>query len=123
MNRADPHFLLTYVEGTSNKFWRCEVFNVQMYVTYGRVGGTPQRQVKAFPSHFRARQEAQKKYNEKVKKGYQNVRSVLEGTFPDSSPVRVAAAMETPTTEALPVVAGRAVGGVAESARYLDLDD
>ncbi|MNV57661.1 WGR domain protein [compost metagenome] len=59
-----------FEQGTSRKFWQASVNGQELVVTYGRIGTTGQRNVKAFDSADRARREMDKLVAEKLGKGY-----------------------------------------------------
>ena len=65
----------TYLElsedgGGSHKFYEVVVSNKTLTIRYGRIGDKGQTQVKDFPSPDKALAEANKKLDEKRKKGY-----------------------------------------------------
>ncbi len=66
----------TYLElsedsGSSHKFYEVVINDTELAIRYGRIGDVGQSQKKSFASFEKAQAEAQKKINEKVKKGYQ----------------------------------------------------
>ena len=66
----------TYLElseagGSSHKFYEVLINNTELSIRYGRIGDSGQVQTKNFPSIEKAKAEAQKKINEKLKKGYE----------------------------------------------------
>src|SRR5262245_50000931 len=65
----------TYLElsedgGGSHKFYEVVVSGKKLTIRYGRIGDQGQTQVKEFPSPDKATAEANKKLDEKRKKGY-----------------------------------------------------
>src|SRR5215470_17132562 len=65
----------TYLElsedgGGSHKFYEVVVSNKTLTIRFGRIGDKGQTQVKDFPNHDKALAEANKKLDEKRKKGY-----------------------------------------------------
>ncbi len=66
----------TYLElsqegGGSHKFYEVTVNGAEMTIRYGRIGDTGRISTKEFATEDKARAEAQKKINSKVKKGYE----------------------------------------------------
>ena len=66
----------TYLElseegGSSHKFYEVVVDGAKLTIRYGRIGDAGQVQTKDFPTPEKATAEAQKKINEKKKKGYE----------------------------------------------------
>ena len=59
-----------FQQGGSNKFWRIEVVDGSVTVTFGRIGSTGQSLVKEHGSAERAEREARKLIEEKTRKGY-----------------------------------------------------
>jgi outer membrane protein assembly factor BamB len=58
-------------EGTSHKFYEVVVNDTQVTIRYGRIGDAGQTKVSNYPTLEKAKAEAQKKINEKVRKGYE----------------------------------------------------
>ncbi|MBI4851295.1 MAG: WGR domain-containing protein [Acidobacteria bacterium] len=67
---AEEKTYLELSEKTSHKFYEITLNGTQLFVRYGRIGDPGQNQTSSFPTTEKARQEAQKKINEKLKKGY-----------------------------------------------------
>lgn len=63
----------TFVQGKSNKFWEAEVLDKRLIVRYGRIGTIGQTMFEDFGTFDAAINAAQKKCNEKIKKGYKEV--------------------------------------------------
>jgi predicted DNA-binding WGR domain protein len=64
--------------GSSHKFYEVIVEDTQVSIRYGRIGDAGQTQTKTYPTPDKAKAEAAKKINEKLKKGYEPaVKSVL----------------------------------------------
>jgi predicted DNA-binding WGR domain protein len=66
----------TYLElseagGGSHKFYEVLINNTELSIRYGRIGDSGQVQTKNFTSFEKAKADAQKKINEKLKKGYE----------------------------------------------------
>jgi predicted DNA-binding WGR domain protein len=62
-----------YKKGSSYKFWEIEVEGNSFTARYGKVGAKGQTQTKSFASPEKAAAAAEKKINEKVRKGYAEV--------------------------------------------------
>jgi len=62
-----------FSDGRSNKFWEIALDGCAFTVCYGRLGTEGQSQEKNFPTDERARREAEKLINEKLRKGYREV--------------------------------------------------
>ena len=62
-----------YIGGGSRKFWEISVSGTQVNVRYGRIGTAGQEQTRTFSDAERARREAGKLINEKLRKGYAEV--------------------------------------------------
>ncbi len=62
-----------FVGGNSDKFWEIAVNGCEVLVTFGRRGTNGQAETKRFPDEAAANKHAQKKIEEKVKKGYVEV--------------------------------------------------
>ncbi|MBW4575047.1 MAG: WGR domain-containing protein [Aphanothece sp. CMT-3BRIN-NPC111] len=63
---------LSESDGAAHKFYEVIVNDTQVSIRYGRIGDTGQSQVKTYPTPEKAKAEATKKINEKVKKGYEH---------------------------------------------------
>lgn len=57
-------------ENQSNKFWKYEVNGLTVHVSWGRIGGTTESQVKTFSSHGSMHDFINTKVSEKLRKGY-----------------------------------------------------
>src|SRR5258706_11750212 len=67
----------TYLElsedsGSSHKFYEVVVNGLEIAIRFGRIGDTGQAKVTEFADAAKAQAEAQKKINEKLKKGYEH---------------------------------------------------
>ena len=63
--------LLINQKDKSNKFWKCEnVDDLTLKITWGRIGGTSQEQIKTFRNQSAVQQFIHKKSSEKYRKGY-----------------------------------------------------
>jgi predicted DNA-binding WGR domain protein len=63
------------VEGKSAKFWQADVAGTTFVVEFGRLGTAGQRKEKDFGDEAAARRELEKKIAEKLREGYQEVRT------------------------------------------------
>ena len=70
MAEARTYLELSEADGGSHKFYEVVVSNKTLTIRYGRIGDKGQTQVKDFPNHDKALAEANKKLDEKRKKGY-----------------------------------------------------
>ncbi|WP_004472777.1 WGR domain-containing protein [Leptospira santarosai] len=61
---------LTYQDEKSYKFWNIETSEKSFTVTYGKIGTAGISQLKAFDNEEKCLKEAEKRLNEKLKKGY-----------------------------------------------------
>lgn len=57
-------------ENQSNKYWKYEVNGLTVHVSWGRIGGTTESQVKTFSSHGSMHDFINTKVSEKLRKGY-----------------------------------------------------
>lgn len=62
---------LSESDGGSHKFYEVTVNHTQVTIRYGRIGDSGQTQTKTYPTPDKAKAEATKKINEKLKKGYE----------------------------------------------------
>src|SRR5688572_5946831 len=70
MAEVRTYLELSESDGGSHKFYEVVVSNKTLTIRYGRIGDKGQTQVKDFPNHDKALAEANKKLDEKRKKGY-----------------------------------------------------
>ncbi|MCP9763547.1 DUF6493 family protein [Lacihabitans soyangensis] len=63
---------LTFQNGDSDKFWQIETNGTTFTVKFGKIGTEGQSQTKTYDTEEVCIQEAQKKIEEKLKKGYQD---------------------------------------------------
>lgn len=63
---------LSESDGAAHKFYEVILNDTQVSIRYGRIGDTGQSQVKTYPTPEKAKTEAAKKINEKLKKGYEH---------------------------------------------------
>jgi predicted DNA-binding WGR domain protein/very-short-patch-repair endonuclease len=61
---------LSYVQGSSSKFWNISRTGVELTISYGRTGTQGQRLTKSHESQERAQREMEKLVAEKLRKGY-----------------------------------------------------
>jgi len=62
-----------FQQGTSNKFWRIGAEDLDVTVTYGRLGTKGQAVVKTYDTAARAKREMNKLIEEKLRKGYEEI--------------------------------------------------
>ncbi|MGC4047906.1 MAG: WGR domain-containing protein [Armatimonas sp.] len=77
---------LTFVEGTSSKFWRAEVEGVTLKTQWGKIGTAGQSQEKTFTTDAEALAAFDKQKAEKVKKGYSEIEAGTAETTTAASP-------------------------------------
>lgn len=63
---------LSESDGGSHKFYEVTLNNTQVTIRYGRIGDPGQTQTKTYSTSDKAKAEATKKINEKLKKGYEH---------------------------------------------------
>jgi len=71
MAEEKTYLELSETEGTAHKFYEVIVNDTQVTIRYGRIGDSGQTQTKTYPTVAKAKAEATKKINEKLKKGYE----------------------------------------------------
>lgn len=71
MSEEKTYLELSEAGGSAHKFYEVIVNGAELSLRFGRIGDPGQKQVKTFADESKARAEAQKKINEKVKKGYE----------------------------------------------------
>ena len=59
-----------FVSGGSDKFWKVDVTGNEVIVRFGRNGTDGQAETKTFPDAITAEKHVEKKVQEKIKKGY-----------------------------------------------------
>jgi len=64
---------LEYKDHVSNKFWEINLKGNQVIITFGRIGNKPQQIKKKFSTNEESKKFAEKKINEKLRKGYLEV--------------------------------------------------
>ncbi len=69
---AEEKTYLEFSDGKSHKFYELVLNGNQFTVRYGRIGDAGQSQTTTLATEDKARAEAQKKINEKLKKGYEH---------------------------------------------------
>lgn len=62
---------LSEAEGSSHKFYEVTVDGTEVTIRYGRIGDRGQTQTKTHPTSEKAKADAAKKINEKLRKGYE----------------------------------------------------
>lgn len=71
MAEEKTYLELSESDGASHKFYEVIVNDTEVSIRYGRIGDQGQSQVKTYPTPEKAKAEAAKKINEKLKKGYE----------------------------------------------------
>ncbi len=71
MAEEKTYLELSEANGSSHKFYEVIVKDTEVTIRYGRIGDSGQSQTKAYPTLDKAKAEATKKINEKLKKGYE----------------------------------------------------
>ena len=71
MAEEKTYLELSEAEGSSHKFYEVVINDTQVTIRYGRIGDLGQIQTKTYPSPDKAKADATKKINEKLKKGYE----------------------------------------------------
>ncbi|HBE59828.1 MAG TPA: molybdenum metabolism regulator [Cyanobacteria bacterium UBA11149] len=69
---AEEKTYLELSEEVSHKFYEVIVNDTQVSIRYGRIGDKGQSQTKTYPTPEKAKADAQKKINEKLRKGYEH---------------------------------------------------
>ncbi|MBO3460411.1 WGR domain-containing protein [Aetokthonos hydrillicola Thurmond2011] len=72
MTEEKTYLELSENDGKSHKFYEVIVKDAELIIRYGRIGDHGQTQSKTFPTADKAKAEATKKINEKLKKGYEH---------------------------------------------------
>ena len=72
MAEEKTYLELSQTEGSTHKFYEVTVNDTQVTIRYGRIGDSGQTQSKTYPTPEKAKADATKKINEKLKKGYEN---------------------------------------------------
>lgn len=72
MAEEKTYLELSESDGASHKFYEVVVNGTQVSIRYGRIGDQGQTQVKTYPTPEKAKTDANKKVNEKLKKGYEH---------------------------------------------------
>lgn len=72
MAEEKTYLELSESDGVSHKFYEVVVNGTQVSIRYGRIGDKGQTQAKTYPTPEKALAEANKKINEKLKKGYEH---------------------------------------------------
>src|SRR5687767_7644304 len=71
MSEEKTYLELSEAGGNAHKFYEVIVNGAELSIRFGRIGDSGQKQVKTLAGEAMARAEAQKKINEKLKKGYE----------------------------------------------------
>jgi len=71
MAEEKTYLELSESDGVSHKFYEVIVNSTEVSIRYGRIGDQGQSQVKSYPTAEKAKAEATKKINDKLKKGYE----------------------------------------------------
>jgi outer membrane protein assembly factor BamB len=72
MAEEKTYLELSETDGGSHKFYEVAINDTQVTIRYGRIGDSGQTQTKTYPTPDKAKAEATKKINEKLKKGYEH---------------------------------------------------
>ncbi|WP_017316642.1 WGR domain-containing protein [Mastigocladopsis repens] len=72
MAEEKTYLELSEANGGSHKFYQVIVKETEVIISYGRIGDLGQTQSKTYPTADKAKAEATKKINEKLKKGYEH---------------------------------------------------
>jgi predicted DNA-binding WGR domain protein len=71
MSEEKTYLELSETDGGSHKFYEVTLTDNEVTIRYGRIGDRGQVQSKTYPTPEKAKTEASKKINEKIKKGYE----------------------------------------------------
>ncbi|MGI8503643.1 MAG: WGR domain-containing protein, partial [Hassallia sp.] len=71
MAEEKTYLELSEADGGSHKFYEVVINDTQVTIRYGRTGDSGQTQTKTYPDRDKAKADASKKINEKLKKGYE----------------------------------------------------
>jgi outer membrane protein assembly factor BamB len=71
MTSEKTYLELSQTDGSSHKFYEVTLNNTEVTIRYGRIGDNGQTQTKTYPTAEKAKADATKKINEKLKKGYE----------------------------------------------------
>jgi len=72
MSTEKIYLELSESDGNSHKFYEVHIKDTEVTIRYGRIGDSGQTQSKTYPTPEKAKAEATKKINEKLKKGYEH---------------------------------------------------
>ena len=72
MAEEKTYLELSEADGVSHKFYEVIINDTQVSIRYGRIGDKGQTQVKTYPTAEKAKADATKKINEKLRKGYEH---------------------------------------------------
>lgn len=72
MAEEKTYLELSETDGGSHKFYEVTINDTQVTIRYGRIGDAGQIQAKTYPTPEKAKADATKKINEKLKKGYEH---------------------------------------------------
>lgn len=92
---------LSEADGGSHKFYEVIIKDSELTIRYGRIGDTGQTQTKTYPSPEKAKAEATKKINEKLKKGYEQA---VMGVRQKRSVTRREVTSSTSTSKQAPIL-------------------
>ena len=71
MSEEKTYLEFSEANGSSHKFYELIIKGTEVSIRYGRIGDQGQSQVKDYPTPEKAKAEATKKINEKLRKGYE----------------------------------------------------
>ncbi|MBD1937639.1 WGR domain-containing protein [Microcoleus sp. FACHB-68] len=101
MAEEKTYLELSETDGGSHKFYEVTINHTQVTIRYGRIGDAGQTQTKTYPSVEKAKADATKKINEKLKKGYE---PAIEGVRQKRSVTRREVASQSSTAKQAPVI-------------------
>ncbi|MBD2043197.1 WGR domain-containing protein [Microcoleus sp. FACHB-672] len=101
MAEEKTYLELSETDGATHKFYEVTINEVQVTIRYGRIGDAGQTQAKTYPSAEKAKADATKKINEKLKKGYE---PAILGVRQKRSVTRREVASQTSTAKQAPVI-------------------
>ncbi|MCI0486937.1 MAG: WGR domain-containing protein [Blastocatellia bacterium] len=108
---AEETTYLELSEGSSHKFYEVKVNGAEVSIRFGRIGDAGQTSTASYESHEKAKAEAAKKINQKMKKGYEHAvmgerkkRPVTRRHIAVERPARGTAASRQPADKPAPVL-------------------
>ena len=101
MAEEKTYLELSDTDGGSHKFYEVTINDTEVTIRYGRIGDAGQTQLKTYPSAEKAKADATKKINEKLKKGYE---PATMGVRQKRSVTRRQVASQTSTAKRAPIL-------------------